>query len=154
MTARPIAVVTGGAGFIGSHMVDLLVEQGYGVRVIDSLIGGREDNLAAHLANENVVLDTRDIRELGESDALFSGAKYVFLFRRDRRHRAVDGTSAWLYVGQCAGHGACPGSGTGGQGGARDLCGFVVLLWIGANADARIPQGRSAISLCAQQVSG
>ena len=80
MTARPIAVVTGGAGFIGSHMVDLLVEQGYGVRVIDSLIGGREDNLAAHLANENVVLDTRDIRELGESDALFSGARYVFHF--------------------------------------------------------------------------
>ena len=80
MTARPIAVVTGGAGFIGSHMVNLLVEQGNGVRVIDSLIGGREDNLAAHLANENVVLDTRDIRELGESDALFPGARYVFHF--------------------------------------------------------------------------
>jgi UDP-glucose 4-epimerase len=80
MTARPIAVVTGGAAFIGSHMVDLLVEQGYEVWVIDSLIGGREANLAGHLANNNVVLDIRDIRELGEADTLFSGAKYVFHF--------------------------------------------------------------------------
>jgi UDP-glucose 4-epimerase len=80
MTARPIAVVTGGAGFIGSHMVDLLVARGYAVRVIDSLIGGREDNLAAHLANSDVILDTRDIRELTESDTLFCGARYVFHF--------------------------------------------------------------------------
>ncbi|MGA2125050.1 MAG: NAD-dependent epimerase/dehydratase family protein, partial [Xanthobacteraceae bacterium] len=44
MTER-IAVVTGGAGFIGSHMVDLLLERGYRVRVVDSLAGGREANL-------------------------------------------------------------------------------------------------------------
>ena len=43
-----IAVVTGGAGFIGSHMVDLLLARGYRVRVIDSLVGGREANLAHH----------------------------------------------------------------------------------------------------------
>ncbi len=36
----PIAVVTGGAGFIGSHTVDLLVDEGYRVHVIDSLVGG------------------------------------------------------------------------------------------------------------------
>lgn len=43
-----IAVVTGGAGFIGSHMVDLLLERGFKVRVVDSLVGGRESNLAHH----------------------------------------------------------------------------------------------------------
>ena len=43
MTTRPIAVVTGGAGFIGSHMVDLLVERGFTVHVIDNMVGGRAD---------------------------------------------------------------------------------------------------------------
>ena len=42
-----IAVVTGGAGFIGSHMVDLLLDRGFTVRVIDNLVGGRLENLAA-----------------------------------------------------------------------------------------------------------
>ena len=40
--SKRIAVVTGGAGFIGSHMVDLLLARGYRVRVIDNLVGGRE----------------------------------------------------------------------------------------------------------------
>ena len=42
MSDKPFAVVTGGAGFIGSHMVDLLLARGYAVRVIDNLVGGRE----------------------------------------------------------------------------------------------------------------
>ena len=42
----PRAVVTGGAGFIGSHMVDLLVDRGYSVVVIDNLATGRAENLA------------------------------------------------------------------------------------------------------------
>ena len=39
-------IVTGGAGFIGSHIVDQLLERGYRVRAIDNLSGGRELNLA------------------------------------------------------------------------------------------------------------
>ena len=42
------AVVTGGAGFIGSHMVDLLVERGFEVVAIDNLVTGRRENLADH----------------------------------------------------------------------------------------------------------
>ncbi|HUN49634.1 MAG TPA: NAD-dependent epimerase/dehydratase family protein [Candidatus Sulfotelmatobacter sp.] len=79
-SSRPLAVVTGGAGFIGSHMVDLLVERGFRVHVVDNLVGGRQANLAQHEANPEVVLDTRDIRKLGASDRLFSGASYVFHF--------------------------------------------------------------------------
>lgn len=78
MTNKPVAVVTGGAGFIGSHMVDILVGKGFTVRVIDNLVGGREFNLAHHKAG--VALDARDIRELAENDSLFSDAKYVFHF--------------------------------------------------------------------------
>ncbi len=80
MTESPIAVVTGGAGFIGSHMVDTLVARGYRVRVIDNLVGGREENLAHHGQVGEVSLDTRDIRELDERDALFTDASLVFHF--------------------------------------------------------------------------
>lgn len=38
-------LVTGGAGFIGSHVVDLLIEEGHDVAVVDSLITGRKSNL-------------------------------------------------------------------------------------------------------------
>lgn len=80
MMVRPIAVVTGGAGFIGSHMVDLLLNRGFSVRVIDNLVGGREQNLAHHGGNVNLAFERRDIRSLAPGDNLFRGAKYVFHF--------------------------------------------------------------------------
>jgi UDP-glucose 4-epimerase len=80
MTGRPIAVVTGGAGFIGSHMVDVLIERGFSARAIDNLIGGREQNLAQHRNNPDVILEKRDIRSCAPDDRLFHGARYVFHF--------------------------------------------------------------------------
>src|SRR5205823_2456269 len=80
MSARPLAVVTGGAGFIGSHMVDLLVERGYRVRVIDNLVGGRAANLEQHKTNPEVILDERDVRALAPDVKLFTDARYVFHF--------------------------------------------------------------------------
>ena len=53
MTKKPIAIVTGGAGFIGSHMVDLLIADNFKVRVIDNLSGGHLDNLKQHRNNTN-----------------------------------------------------------------------------------------------------
>jgi UDP-glucose 4-epimerase len=79
-STAPIAVVTGGAGFIGSHMVDLLAGRGYEVRVIDSLVGGREANLAHHAKNSRVKAEYRDIRDYQPDDKLFAGARYVFHF--------------------------------------------------------------------------
>jgi UDP-glucose 4-epimerase len=80
MTGRPIAVVTGGAGFIGSHMIDVLVERGFSVRAIDNLAGGREENLAPHRNNPDLVLEKRDIRSCSPDDRLFRDARYVFHF--------------------------------------------------------------------------
>lgn len=80
MSKPPIAVVTGGAGFIGSHMVDLLLERGFEVRVIDNLVGGREANLAQHAGNSRLSFAQRDILGLDLGDSLFRDAKYVFHF--------------------------------------------------------------------------
>ena len=80
MTDRPIAVVTGGAGFIGSHMVDLLVARGFAIRVIDNLVGGRTENLEQHRDNRDVTLEERDIRGFSSDDVAFRDARYVFHF--------------------------------------------------------------------------
>ncbi len=81
MTAsEPISIVTGGAGFIGSHMVDLLLSLGHQVRVIDNLVGGRVNNLAAHKNNPKLVFEEKDILSVKANDAFFSSADYVFHF--------------------------------------------------------------------------
>ena len=80
MSKANVAVVTGGAGFIGSHMVDLLIDRGFEVRVIDSLVGGREANVAHHAKNPKLRCEWRDIRAVEPGDPLFAGARYVFHF--------------------------------------------------------------------------
>jgi UDP-glucose 4-epimerase len=78
--SRPVAVVTGGAGFIGSHMVDLLLAEGFDVRVIDDLSGGRLENLEHHGDEPGLEIEVADIRALEPDSALFTGATYVFHF--------------------------------------------------------------------------
>jgi UDP-glucose 4-epimerase len=78
--SKPIAVVTGGAGFIGSHMVDLLVAEGFRVHIVDNLVGGRLLNLEHHKGAPDVVFEKKDIRTLAADDTLFRGARYVFHF--------------------------------------------------------------------------
>jgi UDP-glucose 4-epimerase len=80
MSEQPVAVVTGGAGFIGSHMVDLLLERGFRVRVIDNLSGGRTVNLAHHADDPRLALEEIDIRDLEPESSLFRSARHVLHF--------------------------------------------------------------------------
>jgi UDP-glucose 4-epimerase len=78
--SKPVAIVTGGAGFIGSHMVDLLIGRGYAVRVIDNLTGGHRRNLD-HLADHpQLACHWLDIRELEPDSEIFRDASFVFHF--------------------------------------------------------------------------
>jgi len=63
-------LVTGGAGFIGSHLVNWLVQRGHKVRVIDNLSSGKAERLA-HLQPdvELIIADIRDTRRLAEASA-------------------------------------------------------------------------------------
>jgi UDP-glucose 4-epimerase len=78
--ARRTAVVTGGAGFIGSHRVDVLLDRGFKVRVIDNLVGGREANVAHHKNNPDFTFAASDIRDHAAGDPLFAGVDYVIHF--------------------------------------------------------------------------
>lgn len=73
-------LVTGGAGFIGSHMVDYLLSKGFSVRIIDNLITGKTINLIQHKDNNNLILDKRDIRNIDSNDSIYKGLNFIYHF--------------------------------------------------------------------------
>jgi UDP-glucose 4-epimerase len=107
------AVVTGGAGFIGSHLVERLLEDGLDVTVIDDFSTGRPDNLA-HLSGR-VTVAPLDVTKFDDVLPLFDGASWVFhlaaladivpsIERPLAYHRAnVDGTVAALEAARRSG---------------------------------------------------
>ncbi|OGN08882.1 MAG: hypothetical protein A3C61_02425 [Candidatus Yanofskybacteria bacterium RIFCSPHIGHO2_02_FULL_39_10] len=70
---RKKVIVTGGAGFIGSNLVDALVERGFDVHIIDNLSGGKRENI-----NKKAKFHLLDIVDLKSIKPIFKGADYVF----------------------------------------------------------------------------
>jgi len=66
-------IVTGGAGFIGSHIVDALIEKGYEVHIVDNMSAGKEENV-----NSKATLHLLDIREKDKLIPIFKNTQYVF----------------------------------------------------------------------------
>src|SRR6266851_6669946 len=73
MSEGSTVLVTGGAGFIGSNLVDALVNRGLRVRVIDNFSTGRKEQV-----NSRAELTTADIRDLDSIRAAFTGVDCVF----------------------------------------------------------------------------
>lgn len=73
-----ISLVTGGCGFIGSHIVDRLLKEGHIVRVIDNFSTGRPDNLNHHKNNPNLQIFHMDIRNKQEIEPVFENVDYIF----------------------------------------------------------------------------
>ena len=73
-----MVIVTGGAGFIGSHLADELVRRGYKVIILDNLSTGRMSNIEPLLRNGSAEFIQSSITNLPLLRKLFSGADYVF----------------------------------------------------------------------------
>lgn len=81
------ALVTGGASFIGSHLVDQLVARGARVRVVDDLTSGHKENLAGHLASGRAEFTRADLREPGVTRQAMQGIDVVFHLAADHGGR-------------------------------------------------------------------
>ena len=113
MTTR--AIVTGGAGFIGSHLTDRLLADGCHVTVLDDLSTGKMSNLALASQHERCTFVNADVSDLDAVRPHFEGADWVFhlasladivpsIVEPHTYHRAnVDGTVAVLEAAREAG---------------------------------------------------
>ena len=71
-------IVTGGAGFIGSHIVEELVKKRHEVVVLDNLVSGKRENIEPFLANANVTFVQGSITDLPLLTRIFEGADGIF----------------------------------------------------------------------------
>lgn len=69
-------LVTGGAGFIGSHVVDLLIEKGYGVCIVDNLSSGNNSNINKAAKFYNMDINSSDLEKVFQENKI----DYVFHF--------------------------------------------------------------------------
>ena len=80
-------LVTGGASFIGSHLVDALLARGARVRVVDNLSSGKRDNLAEHLAARAIEFIEADLLDPAVSRRAVQGINVVFHLAADHGGR-------------------------------------------------------------------
>jgi nucleoside-diphosphate-sugar epimerase len=80
-------LVTGGASFIGSHLVDVLVEQSARVRVVDDLSTGKLENIVGHIDRGRIELIQADLREPGVARKAIQGTQVVFHLAADHGGR-------------------------------------------------------------------
>ncbi len=76
MKKKRVCLVTGGAGFIGSHITDALLRKGYRVRVLDNFSRGKMENLSDSIRSIDLVRG--DIRCLKTVKKMMKGTDYVF----------------------------------------------------------------------------
>ncbi|MDA4122114.1 MAG: NAD-dependent epimerase/dehydratase family protein [Thaumarchaeota archaeon] len=72
------ALVTGGLGFIGSHLVDRLLQDGWQVSVLDNQLTGRPSNLAHHKENRALDIVEGDVRDFETLSKVTVGCDAVF----------------------------------------------------------------------------
>lgn len=91
-------LVTGGASFIGSSLVDALMQRGASVRIVDNLSSGRLENIQHHLAEGSVEFHEGDLRDIAVAQAAMEGIQTVFHLAADHGGRGyVD-----LHQAECA----------------------------------------------------
>jgi nucleoside-diphosphate-sugar epimerase len=81
------ALVTGGASFIGSHLVDAVIAKGAKVRVVDNLSSGRMDNIRAHVEAGRVEFTEGDLNDPDVVEQAVRGVNLVFHLAADHGGR-------------------------------------------------------------------
>lgn len=72
------ALVTGGAGFIGSHLIDALIASGYEIRVIDNLSSGKLEFISTHIENGDLEFYEGDLTSISDVNKATKGVDCVF----------------------------------------------------------------------------
>lgn len=80
-------LVTGGASFIGSHLLDTLVEKVKRVRVVDDLSSGKFENIKNHLKNKSIEFSKADLRDSAIAQKAVKGIDLVFQLAGDHGGR-------------------------------------------------------------------
>ena len=80
MSNKKTVLITGGAGFIGSHTVDLFLSKGFKVRVIDNLAGGNLDNLESQKNNKDLEFLKEDICKISVDHKIFKDVESIIHF--------------------------------------------------------------------------
>ena len=108
-------LVTGGAGFIGSHLVDRLLIDGHQVIVLDNFSTGRSENLSQHSSSPSLSIHQVDIADFEAIQPYFPGVEWVFHIAGladivpsiqrplDYHHANVSGTASVLEASRLAG---------------------------------------------------
>jgi UDP-glucose 4-epimerase len=73
-----VVLVTGGAGFIGSHLAQELAERNYNVVIIDNLFTGKKENIEELVKKDNVEFNQGSVTDVPLLQSLFKGVEYVF----------------------------------------------------------------------------
>jgi len=84
---KQAVLVTGGASFIGSHLVDALIKRGAKVRVVDDLSSGRLDNIQGHIDSGAVDLIKGDLKEPDVLKKAIEGKQIIFHLAADHGGR-------------------------------------------------------------------
>jgi len=71
-------LITGGAGFIGSHLTELLLTEGHDITIVDNLCAGSRENISTLLENNHLKLVNTDIRDYEKLQTHFADIDWVF----------------------------------------------------------------------------
>ena len=102
------AVVTGGAGFIGSHLIDLLLSEKINVTVLDNFSTGRPENLE-HVRNQIELVEC-DLALKSEWIKHFSNADWVFHLTAFGGYRSEHSAARGLFPSECGRNLQCAAS--------------------------------------------
>jgi len=102
--ANKTVLFTGGAGFIGSHVIPLLLERDYRIRIMDNMFRGDRDKMAELVAGGNVELIDQDVRYGGSVQRAVKGCESVIHFAAVSINKSVADSDESMDINMIGNH--------------------------------------------------